>query len=225
MQRVSLARALATEPSLLLLDEPAAGLDPESRSAFLADVEHALADRAATLIHVSHRAEEALRLADRVAVLVAGELRQMDAPAALVSRPKDATVARLVGYENVLEASIDRDGVVRVAGQTVGLSCADVRGPAAIAFWADGVRLGPHGAAGLRHTVARVTPGPGRWELAFDGPDRLRAHLPKGLTPPVPGQEVVLTFDPDLVAITTVTGTETPVNGVPRHRNRRADSV
>ena len=88
MQRVSLARALAAEPSLLLLDEPAAGLDPESRSTFLADVEHALADRAATLVHVSHRAEEALRLADRVAVLVAGELRQLAPPAALVSRPK-----------------------------------------------------------------------------------------------------------------------------------------
>ena len=68
-QRVSLARALALEPSVLLLDEPAAGLDAEARQAFLDDLEAVFADRATTVVHVSHRADEALRLADRVAVL------------------------------------------------------------------------------------------------------------------------------------------------------------
>ena len=76
-QRVSLARALAIEPQLLLLDEPAAGLDAEARRAFFDDLEAALADRATTVVHVSHRAEEALRLADRVAVLT----RRHDPPA------------------------------------------------------------------------------------------------------------------------------------------------
>lgn len=201
MQRVSLARALATEPSLLLLDEPAAGLDPESRSTFLADVEHALADRATTVVHVSHRAEEALRLADRVAVLVAGELRQLDTPSALTCRPNDATVARLVGYDNVLGASIDRDGAVRVAGHTVGLSSAELTGPATIAVWGAGVRLNAAGVGGLRRIVTRVTPGPGRWEVALDGPDQLRAYLSRRVTPPVPGERVVVTFDPDLAAV------------------------
>jgi ABC-type Fe3+/spermidine/putrescine transport system ATPase subunit len=201
MQRVSLSRALVTEPSLLLLDEPAAGLDPESRAAFLADVEHALADRATTVVHVSHQAEEALRLADRVAVLVAGELRQLDTPAGLTGRPNDATVARLVGYDNVLEASIDQDGEVRVEGQSVGLSHADLPGPATLAVWADGVRLGSPDERGLRRSVTRVTPGPGRWEVGLDGPDHLRAHLPLRFAPPVPGQPLAVTFDPDLVAI------------------------
>ena len=64
-QRVSLARALAVDPGLLLLDEPAAGLDTEARRAFFDDLELALSDRATTVVHVSHRAEEALRMADR----------------------------------------------------------------------------------------------------------------------------------------------------------------
>ena len=101
-QRVSLARALAIEPQLLLLDEPAAGLDAEARGAFFDDLEHALRDRAATIVHVSHRAEEALRLADSVAALTDGAIRQLSDPASIVRQPADATVARLVGYENVL---------------------------------------------------------------------------------------------------------------------------
>ena len=86
-QRVSLARALVTRPGILLLDEPAAALDVASRARFLADVEVALRDRGTTLVHVSHRPEEALRLADRVAVLVDGTLRQVATPCALVREP------------------------------------------------------------------------------------------------------------------------------------------
>ena len=86
-QRVSLARALACAPSALLLDEPAAGLDTPTRTAFFADVERALADRATTVVLVSHRADEVLALADRVAVLVDGELRQTAPGADLVSIP------------------------------------------------------------------------------------------------------------------------------------------
>jgi ABC-type sugar transport system ATPase subunit len=74
---VSLARALALQPSLLLLDEPPTGLDAEARQAFFDDLETALADRGTTVVHVSHRAEETLRLADRVAVLSAGTVRQL----------------------------------------------------------------------------------------------------------------------------------------------------
>ena len=76
-QRVSLARALAVDPGLLLLDEPAAGLDAEARRAFFDDLELALSNRATTVVHVSHRAEEALRMADRIAVLSGGTVRQM----------------------------------------------------------------------------------------------------------------------------------------------------
>ena len=105
-QRVNLARALALDPSVLLLDEPAAGLDAQTRSAFFADLEQALADRTATVVHVSHRAEEALRFADRVVVLVDGRVHQVGTPDALTLRPADASVAALVGYDNLVDATV-----------------------------------------------------------------------------------------------------------------------
>ena len=78
-----------------------------------------LGDRATTLVHVSHRPEEALRLADRVAVLVEGHLRQVATPLEVIASPGDATVARLVGYENVLDVVVDERGDVRVGGSVV----------------------------------------------------------------------------------------------------------
>jgi energy-coupling factor transporter ATP-binding protein EcfA2 len=120
-QRVSLARALACEPHALLLDELAAGLDTPTRAAFFADVERALADRATTVVLVSHRAEEVLALADRIAVLVAGELRQVAPAHDLVTQPADAAVARLVGYENVIDVHVDDDDVL-AAGHPTGLT-------------------------------------------------------------------------------------------------------
>ena len=86
---MNLARALALEPALLLLDEPAAALDAESRQAFLADVEQALDARTTTVVHVSHRPEEAFRLADRVAVLINGAIRQLGTPEALMREPAE----------------------------------------------------------------------------------------------------------------------------------------
>ena len=123
-QRVSLARALAIEPRLLLLDEPAAGLDAEARRAFFDDLEVALSDRASTVVHVSHRAEEALRLGDRVAVFTDGTIRQLDEPAVIVQRPADGTVARLVGYENVLPVEVDASSQVLVDGTPCGVVAA-----------------------------------------------------------------------------------------------------
>ena len=201
-QRVSLARALACEPDALLLDEPAAGLDTPTRAAFFADVERALADRATTVVLVSHRAEEVLALADRVAVLVAGELRQVAPAADLVSHPADAAVARLVGYENVIDVHVDDDGNVLAAGHPTGLVAAAGTAP------------GHPGDLGHRDPPARpaarpacpppssrVTTGPGRHDLTLDAGFALRAHLPLGRPPPLPGTEVSVEIDPTLAAL------------------------
>jgi tungstate transport system ATP-binding protein len=194
-QRVSLARALAIEPSLLLLDEPAAGLDAEARRAFFDDLERALDDRATTVVHVSHRAEEALRLADRVAVLTEGTMRQLDTPASVVREPVDGTVARLVGYDNVIPAQIDSSGLVRINGAPCGVSAKATQGTATLAAWGTAIRLNPEEGAPLRAIVKRVSPGPGRWEVTLDAGETLTAHL--ALDRPVPpvGHEVGVLID------------------------------
>jgi ABC-type sulfate/molybdate transport systems ATPase subunit len=200
-QRVSLARALACAPEALLLDEPAAGLDTPTRAAFFADVERALADRTTTVVLVSHRAEEVLALADRVAVLVDGELRQTAPAAVLVSHPADAAVAHLVGYENVIDIHVDDDGNVLAAGRPTGLTGAPGRGSSTLAVWAAGVHLRPVHEGALAATVDRVTTGPGRHDVTLDIGVALHAHLPLITTPPVPGTAVSVDLDPSLAAV------------------------
>jgi ABC-type sulfate/molybdate transport systems ATPase subunit len=185
-QRVSLARALALEPRLLLLDE----------RAFFHDLELALTNRTTTVVHVSHRAEEALRLADRIAVLTDGTLRQLGDPQSVVRQPADATVARLVGYENVLPVQIDPSAHVLIAGARCGIATTIAPGPATLATWATAIRIMPPDATPLRATVERAAQGPGRWELTLTAAQTLHAHLPLDHTPPRVGESVGVHVDP-----------------------------
>ncbi len=200
-QRVNLARALALDPAVLLLDEPAAGLDAQTRSAFFTDLEQALADRATTVVQVSHRAEEALRFADRVVVLVEGRVHQVGTPEALHRLPADASVASLVGYENLMSATVRPDGEVVVGGAPTGLLHRTAAGPATVAVFAGGVLLtGDHG-PGLPVRVARVSPGPGHHVLALEGAVSLLAQLPMRIPAPLTGDVVRVVFDPVLSAV------------------------
>ena len=200
-QRVNLARALALDPSVLLLDEPAAGLDPQTRSAFFADLEQALADRAATVVQVSHRAEEALRFADRVVVLVDGSVHQVGTPDALTLRPADASVAALVGYDNLVDATVRPDGSVLVGGAPTGLVHRGPVGAATVAVFACGVRLVDADRTGLPVRVTRVTPGPGYRVVALEGAVSLLAQLPIGCPAPLPGDTARVVFETALSAV------------------------
>jgi thiamine transport system ATP-binding protein len=100
-QRIALARALAPEPALVLLDEPFASLDPGLRARLSREVAALLrADRTAALF-VTHDLDEALEVGDRVAVLRAGRLVQLAPPAHLIDAPADPWTARFVGHANV----------------------------------------------------------------------------------------------------------------------------
>jgi tungstate transport system ATP-binding protein len=116
-QRTSLARAFAVDPEVLLLDEPFAALDPPTRTEFLNLLQDLLRQAGCTTIFVTHDREEALRLGDRIAVVVDGRFRQIGHPAEVFGRPVTEEVARFVGVETILDGRVidDRDGLLSVA--------------------------------------------------------------------------------------------------------------
>jgi tungstate transport system ATP-binding protein len=105
-QRVSLARALVLEPDLLLLDEPFASVDAATRAKLLDDFEQLLHETHVACVIVTHDLDEAVRLGDRMAVVVDGRLRQCDAPERVLSAPFDEDVAAFVGAETRLPGRV-----------------------------------------------------------------------------------------------------------------------
>jgi tungstate transport system ATP-binding protein len=126
-RRVSLARAFAIGPRLLFLDEPFSALDLETRAELVGDLRVLLRDEGTTALLVTHDHSEALLLADRVAVLVDGELAQLDATAPVFERPATPEVAAFLGYSVVDRDKLPADAVAGVRGATVGVPPAAVR--------------------------------------------------------------------------------------------------
>lgn len=110
-QRVALARALAPRPALVLLDEPFSALDAELRSELREQVREVLRAENATAILVTHDQEEALSLADRVAVLRDGEIIQVGTPAEIYNSPADVGIATFLG-DSVLVDGVVQDGKI-----------------------------------------------------------------------------------------------------------------
>ena len=105
-QRVALARALAGQPSLVLLDEPFSSLDAALRAGVRADVARVLSETGTTSVLVTHDQDEALSLADRVAVLRGGRVVQCASPEELYTDPLDPALASFVGDANLLEGTV-----------------------------------------------------------------------------------------------------------------------
>jgi iron(III) transport system ATP-binding protein len=105
-QRVALARALAIKPEVVLLDEPFASLDAHMRASVRADVQRICRAAGTTAILVTHDQDEALSMADRIAVLRDGRIVQYAAPQDLYTRPADPALARFVGDANLLDGQL-----------------------------------------------------------------------------------------------------------------------
>jgi iron(III) transport system ATP-binding protein len=123
-QRVALARAMAPEPALVLLDEPFSSLDASLRAGLRREVELILRDAEATALLVTHDQEEALSLADRLAVMREGRIVQVGAPEEVYVRPASRWAAQFVGEVNVLA------GVAHGTGVETELGVFDLRAPA-----------------------------------------------------------------------------------------------
>lgn len=109
-QRVALARALAVQPQVLLLDEALSALDEPLRDRLRLELRTLTRQLGLTVVHVTHDRSEALALADRVAVLDAGRIQQVDVPEALLSGPASAFVARFLSDATVVDGTVDATG-------------------------------------------------------------------------------------------------------------------
>src|ERR687889_1235976 len=116
-QRVALARALIMRPKVLLLDEPLGALDQKLRKAMQVELKAIQRDVGITFVVVTHDQEEAMAMADRIAVMNDGRIDQLGAPSEIYDRPSTPFVADFIGDMNHLEGTLEREGDALVAVQ------------------------------------------------------------------------------------------------------------
>jgi molybdopterin-binding protein len=109
-QRVALARALVLEPSIVLLDEPLSSLDPPLRERLQKELKRIHSLTRTTFVQVTHDFEEAVFLADRIAIMREGEIVQVGSAEEVMCRPADDFVADFVGVKNIFQGALVEDG-------------------------------------------------------------------------------------------------------------------
>jgi spermidine/putrescine transport system ATP-binding protein len=196
-QRVALARALILNPSVLLLDEPLGALDAKLRKALQIELKALQEEVGITFVYVTHDQEEALTMADRLAVMNAGRIEQVGTPREVYEEPASAYVADFLGVSNLLDAealggTADGRCRVRIAGHELLASRGhtSASGPVKVVVRPERVRVeGPRKkgenrlpgrvervvyAGAVSHLVVRAPSGvPIRCMLANDGEDLL----------------------------------------------------
>ncbi|QFR96324.1 ABC transporter ATP-binding protein [Streptomyces tsukubensis] len=201
-QRVAIARALAVRPRVLLLDEPLSALDARLRSGMLAELARLHRELPeVTVLYVTHDQVEALTLADRIAVLDRGRLRDCGTPRELYRRPRTKFTASFVGNANLLPVTVGADGVV-FAGHRLDVPLP--AGAGAVTGATATLCLRPHllglgeGRNALPGTVAEVQWRGATHRLLVDvAGHRIKADVRELRETPAPGDQVTLRFAPE----------------------------
>ena len=157
-QRVALARALVKRPKVLLLDEPLGALDKKLRERMQLELKRLQHEVGITFIIVTHDQEEALVMADRMAILRDGKLLQCGTPEEIYEQPANRFVASFIGMMNFIDGQVSEAGVFDAPGLNLGLPpalAAGGAGPATLAIRPEDTRLGA-GDGGLDGTVADI---------------------------------------------------------------------
>ncbi|MEU6408657.1 ABC transporter ATP-binding protein [Microbispora sp. NPDC046933] len=205
-QRVALARAVVKRPRLLLLDEPLSALDKKVRSEMQLELKRLQHEVGITFVVVTHDQEEAMSLADRIAVMDGGRVEQVDAPADLYERPRTPFVAGFIGANNLFTGTVQEKGL-EVDG--LGLLPAPEGpvegGTAMLAVRPERIRLDPvtEDQAVLRGRVVDVSfyGGVSHVALSLAGHDRNLLVATQGRARVETGAEVVISWDADDAAL------------------------
>jgi iron(III) transport system ATP-binding protein len=198
-QRVALARALAPEPKVMLLDEPFSSLDRRLRDQIWTESISILRETGVATLMVTHDPEEAMAMADRIAVMRDGRLVQTGTQEELYDRPKDGYVARLFGEVNAIAGTVQGGAVATPLGRVPAPGLADgtrvevlVR-PEALRPLADG-------GGELRVVEARRLGAALALRLAVDGIAPVCARMPRGPLPEL-GTKMAVSLDKDGVFV------------------------
>ncbi len=202
-QRVALVRALAPEPALMLLDEPFSNLDTRLRGDIGSETLHLLRDMGASVLLVTHDPEEAMRMADRIALMRKGKIVQIGSADELYSCPENGFVARFFGDINVLHAVVEQ-GRAETPFGTVAAKGIDDGVIAEILFRPEALRVpesmagdGKNGLYPSGHVVAARRIGADcHLEMRLDqGAAPIRARI-RGFEPPPEGSLLTLALKP-----------------------------
>ncbi len=175
-QRVALARTLASDPRLLMLDEPLGSLDQQLRKQLAFELGELFEALEVPVLYVTHDQEEAMALADAIAIMAEGRLLQHDTPEEIWAHPASPFVASFIGYANQIEAAVT-NGVALTPFGPVGTDAAD--GTMRMVFPPDSLEVNPSGnLAGTAAFVAfngigyniRVAAGEAAFDLATREP-------------------------------------------------------
>jgi spermidine/putrescine transport system ATP-binding protein len=156
-QRVALARALVNSPRVLLLDEPLGALDLKLRRQMQLELKRIQGELGLTFVHVTHDQEEAMTMADAIAVMNKGRIEQLGTAHELYERPRTAFVARFLGVSNLLHGEVAGSGVARLAdGTEVRADLNGHAGAVALGVRPEKIRLGGEGDNRLQGRVAET---------------------------------------------------------------------
>jgi spermidine/putrescine transport system ATP-binding protein len=206
-QRVALARALVNSPQVLLLDEPLGALDLKLRKEmqlFIKGLQH---DLGITFIHVTHDQEEAMTMADTIAVMNDGHIEQLGTPTDLYELPRTAFVARFLGVSNMLEGTADGDGVVRLKDGTVvrAPTASGRKGRVAIGIRPEKIRLGASEGNSLAGEIAeRSYIGVSTQYLVKTKAGTITVYVQNadpGASAYQPGDQVALSWSPEVTFV------------------------
>src|SRR5919201_3573805 len=204
-QRVALARALVCKPRVLLLDEPLGALDLKLRKQmqlFLKRIQHEIG---ITFVHVTHDQEEAMTMADRIAVMSKGRIEQLGSPDELYERPETPFVAGFLGVSNLLPGVVAGEEQVRLDGGTLvhvpPEALAGRRGRVAVGIRPEKIHVDGAEANTLAGTVAeRAYVGVATQYIVQTSSGRLTVYVQNvrpGAEGAAPGDRLTLSWSPD----------------------------
>ena len=200
-QRVALARSLAPQPRLLMLDEPLGSLDRSLRERLVGDLRNILHQLPQTAIYVTHDQEEAFTIADRIIVMNQGRVEQIGTPQEIYSAPASPFVARFLELTNLLDGEVyQTDGRLAVSTPVgdLPLYSQNLIGSVQVLIRPDNAHLDNAGPYTLHGTVVECS-FRGNWQrlVLMVNQVQLTFNFPSHIVIPQVGEKITLSLDPE----------------------------